>query len=93
MDADVVRAMMWVVQFLLGGLCSVLWLNFRDLKARAEATDAALAAYKIHIAENYVTQNELGKAIDHLGKSIDAVFAKLDRIDSKLDNKQDKVTS
>ena len=47
-------------------------------------------AYKLHVAETYVTGNELSKAIDAFNRSIDAVFAKLDRIEEKLDKKADK---
>lgn len=48
------------------------------------------ASFRLHISENYVTQNELSKAIDALSRGIDAVFKKLDRIEEKLDSKQDK---
>jgi hypothetical protein len=44
----------------------------------------------LHVAEAYVTSNELGKAIDAFNRSIDAIFTKLDRIESKVDNKADK---
>ncbi|CAJ2712508.1 hypothetical protein [Burkholderia pseudomallei] len=49
-----------------------------------------LAAYKLHCAESFVTNNALEKAIDTFNRSLDAVFAKLDRIEEKLDRKVDK---
>lgn len=84
------QALLWLLQFLVAGFCTVLWFNYRDLKNKSETTAKELAQYQLHIAENYVTQSELAKAIESLIKSIDAVFAKLERIDTKLDHKQDK---
>lgn len=49
-----------------------------------------LAAYKLHVAEHYVTTNELSKAIDALNETIKGVFQRFDRLDSKLDSKADK---
>lgn len=77
------------------GLCgtgagTVVWWMFRSLAARVDSTERELAAYKLHVAETYVTSNELGKAIDAFNRSIDAIFAKLERIENKLDTKQDK---
>lgn len=90
MDAEFQRFVLWFLQVLIGAFSAILWMNFRDLKFISEATTKELAAYKLHVAECYVTQNDLSKAIDSLGRSLDAVFKKLDRIEEKLDNKQDK---
>ncbi len=49
-----------------------------------------LAAYKLHVAETYVTSNALSSSIDAINRAIEAVFKKLDRIDEKLDKKADK---
>jgi uncharacterized coiled-coil DUF342 family protein len=49
-----------------------------------------LAAYKLHVAEVYVTTNELTKAIDALNETIKGVFSRFDRLDQKLDRKADK---
>lgn len=83
------------------GAGTVTWYLFRRLQGQVdkqgekhakEAADLreALAAHKLHVAENYVTNNELSKAIDSLNDTIKAVFAKLERIDTKLDGKADK---
>lgn len=88
MDANTI--LFWAVQALLGGFCAVLWTNFRDVKATAEANVKALADHKLHAAETYVTQSDLTRAIDALSRGIDAVFKKLDRIEEKIDMKQDK---
>lgn len=90
MDADLQRFLWFALQALGGGFCTLTWFNYRDLKANLEANRADLAKYKIHIAETYVTQNELTKAIDAFHRSVDAIFAKLERIEDKLDHKQDK---
>jgi predicted nucleic acid-binding Zn-ribbon protein len=76
------------------------WITKRSiaqLDRKIEAHDEALqkradelAAFKLHVAESYVTGNELSKAIDTFNRSIDAVFVKLDRIEEKLDKKADK---
>ncbi|KVZ18649.1 hypothetical protein WT88_29660 [Burkholderia stagnalis] len=49
-----------------------------------------LAAYKLHVAETYVTSNALSSSIDAINRAIEAIFKKLERIDDKLDNKADK---
>lgn len=55
-----------------------------------EKLDRDLQSYKLHVAETYVTQSDLTKAIDTFSKSVEAVFKKLERIEDKLDNKADK---
>ena len=84
------KILLLVLQALGGGFCALLWFNFREVKSHLKNVADDLAAYKLHIAENYVTQNELTKAIDSLTKSIDNMSSKLDKIDTKLDGKQDK---
>lgn len=69
---------------------TVSFWAFRSLVTRVVDTEKDLATFKLHCAEQYVTTNELGKAIDAFNRSIDAVFAKLDRIEEKLDKKADK---
>jgi hypothetical protein len=58
-------------------------------ESQQRLTDA-LSAHKLHVAEHYVTNDSLQKAIDAFNRSLDAVFAKLDRIEEKLDKKADK---
>ncbi len=50
----------------------------------------ALADHKLHVAETYVPNTQMQKAIDAFNDAIKAVFAKLERIDDKLDAKADK---
>jgi hypothetical protein len=84
------KLLLIALQVLGGGFCTLIWFNFREVKQNLKAVTEDLALYKLHIAENYVTQNELTKAIDGLSKAIDGLSSKLDRIDYKLDTKQDK---
>lgn len=87
----------WIFQGLLTVLFSVLGWNFKTLKddvvsaaAERDLVNKDLQAYKLHVAETYVTQTDLSKAIDNFGKAIEAVFKKLERIEDKLDMKADK---
>jgi len=92
MDIDTLR---WVIEGLLAGFAFVLWAVFWNTKKLAENTVNDLAAYKLHVAETYVTGSALNKSIDALIKSLDAlsdaVFKKLDKIEDKLDSKVDKI--
>lgn len=91
MEAETSKLVLYLLQVVVGGFCGVLWFLYQDLKKKADGTAKELANYRVHIAETYVTQNELTKAIDALNRAVDAIFNKLDRIDNKLDNKQDKI--
>lgn len=94
MDADVQRILMYVLQGLGGAFCTVIWFAYRDLKAKQESDRESLAAYKLHVAESYVTQNVMTKAIDSIAEALktmnQSMDKKLDRIEYKLDGKQDK---
>jgi hypothetical protein len=69
---------------------AVLWWLFRSIHAKADANERALADFKLHCAETYVTANNFEKALQGLTETFKAVFAKLDRIEDKLDGKADK---
>lgn len=79
-----------LIEGLLTILLIVVWWNFRALKIQADATQKDFAEYKLHVAEHYVTQNDLSKTIEAFNRSIDAIFKKLERIEDKLDSKADK---
>jgi predicted nucleic acid-binding Zn-ribbon protein len=98
---DLTTAVVSIGSAVVTGAATVFgWLVKRSvsqLDRRVDAHETALKeqsetfhAYKLHVAETYVTGNELSKAIDAFNRSIDAVFAKLDRIEEKLDKKADK---
>lgn len=52
--------------------------------------DKTIADFKLNVAQNYVTHNDLSKTFEAFNRAIDAVFKKLDRIEDKLDSKADK---
>jgi hypothetical protein len=87
MDLNVLNS--WLLTA-AGGAGVVVWWLFRTVHARVERAETALAEFKLHCAENYVTSNTLEKALDNLNKTIGAVFTKLERIEDKLDLKADK---
>lgn len=76
----------WLWQRSQAQLDNTIESHGRQLKS----LDSELSSYKLHVAETYVTSNELSKAIDAFNRAIDAVFGKLDRIEDKLDKKADK---
>jgi hypothetical protein len=80
----------WALDLLLLGFATVLWFLLRKLISDVGAITKALADYKLHVAENYVTQSSLSKSMDALAGSIGEVFRKLERIEDKLDGKADK---
>lgn len=60
---------------------AVLWSLYKSVrddaraaKAQAEAQKNELTAYKLYVAEHYVTQNDLTKAVANLEKSIDRLI-------------------
>jgi hypothetical protein len=63
--------------------------NASDSAERAEKAEKALADFKLHCAETYVTSGALEKAIDRFSASIDAVFKKLEQLDEKFDRRLD----
>jgi septal ring factor EnvC (AmiA/AmiB activator) len=87
MDLNVLNS--WLLGAAGVACAAVAWM-FRRQDARIENAERALADFKLHCAESFVTSNTLEKALDNLNKTIGAVFAKLERIEDKLDLKADK---
>lgn len=69
------------------GVGAVAFWMFRSLVARVDANEKELASFKLHVAETYVTDSALEKAIDRFSQSIDAVFRKLEQMDEKFDRR------
>ena len=59
-------------------------------KDRADDLDKRLAEHKLHVAENYVTNSDLTKAVDAFTSGLKEIFGKLERINERLDSKADK---
>ena len=73
-----------VVLFILAGATSLLAYFYKDLKTKMEADQADLAAYKTHIAVNFVTAAQLKGSIDSLNINIATVAQTVSRIEDKL---------
>ncbi|OVE48547.1 hypothetical protein CBW21_08250 [Chromobacterium violaceum] len=80
---------------------TVAWYLYRRLQGQVDRNGEQhskalaelhkdLSEHRLHVAENYVTNTVLTRALDSLNDTIKAVFQKLDRIDEKLDRKADK---
>lgn len=87
MDLETLRL---VLELLIVALAVVVWHMIRRNSVAQSETARELAAYKLHVSENYSTKNDLAGAVASFTKAVDAVFAKLDKIDDKLDRKADK---
>lgn len=79
-----------VLELLLAALATVLFWNFKTLKAELreevlsrEGLNRDLQDHKLHVAETYATNTDMRGFIE-------AVFKKLDRIEDKIDQKADK---
>jgi hypothetical protein len=79
MDPDFIRNALTFIQIVGGGVCFLLYRAYLVVSERAARVEVDLAAYKLHVAETYLTN-----------KAMESILAKLDRIEDKLDNKQDK---
>jgi hypothetical protein len=94
MDPVLQQIIIYAVQAIVVGFCTVIWFSYRDMKAKLEEQQKDVAAYKLHVAEHYVTQNVLSKALEGLTASLEkfdtSMGNRLDRIENKLDSKQDK---
>ena len=66
---------------------TVFWWIIQRLRTDIDMVKQQLAEHRLHVAENYVTNSELAKAIDGMNKSFSEVFAKLDRL---MESKADK---
>jgi hypothetical protein len=86
MDLNVLNS--WLLAA-AGAAGAVVWWLFRTVHARVERAETALAEFKLHCAETYVTSGVLEKAIDRFSASIDAVFKKLEQLDEKFDRRLD----
>lgn len=80
--------MMWIIEFMLGGLCIILWFMLLDVKKKAEAVAEALLLYKAHVAETYVSGTHLDKTMESVNRSLDALLTTVSRIEERLYKKE-----
>lgn len=79
----------WIVQGLIAIVLTVGAWMFRDVKMTAEKTKDEFLAYKTHVAERYVSSDQLTKTIDNLYKTLDNVAGAVSRIETRLNNQAD----
>lgn len=106
--ADVKEILVALLTLGLGGAGVVLWslyLSVRKEAARAhtriESLGAELANYRTHVAENYVTQPALAKALNSVERTVERLIEAFDsnskemresisQIHRRVDQKADK---
>lgn len=78
--------------YILQGLCvivaTILWANFKDVKAKADKANNDLAEYKLIVAEKYTTGEELREAVAAINRSFDQYSTKLD---ARLDRLEERI--
>ena len=70
MDQDFIRNTLTIIQIVGGGICFILYRAYLNVAVKANKVETDLAAYKLHVAETYMTS-----------KAMESVLAKLDRIE------------
>lgn len=88
MDIETIRVIAELVGVPLFGATG--WV-LRRVASDLARQERAFAEYKLHVAENYVTKNNLKDAIDQFTRSNEAIMRQLERMDDKLDSKADRV--
>lgn len=88
MDVESLRLVAELVGVPIFGL--IAWTLKKAISDLREM-EKALADFKLHVAEHYVTQNGLEKVIEQFTRSNEAIMRQLERMDNKLDGKADKV--
>lgn len=68
MDAATV---MFIIQSLLSVAGIVLWNVFTDVKEQARNTQKEFADYKVQVAKEYVSREEIDKIISSLNRTVE----------------------
>lgn len=88
MDATL---LLGIVQGLLTILCGIIAWAHIDVKKKTENLEKDLSAYKLMVAEKYVSSDELKDAIAGLNKSFENYSNKWDHRMDKLEDKIEKM--
>ena len=75
---------LWAVQLLVGVLLAVLAWNFRKVEAKADATEKEFAAFRTRVAETYVSDNDLTRALSSINQNIQTVITTVARVEERL---------
>lgn len=79
-----------IIQLCLGVVVSVVGYLYRDVKTKSDATQLDLLAYKLHVSENFVSNDQLARAIEVFNSSIADVKAGVQRIETHMFMGQDR---
>jgi hypothetical protein len=75
--------------YITGLAFAVVAFFYKKLDSRADSTHEALMAYKVHVAETFVTTDQLTRAIEHLNKTVENVAGGVLRIEARLNHQID----
>lgn len=91
MDAGQV---MYLIQTLMGVCGVVLWAMFNDVKSQSKTTQKELADYKVQVAKEYASREEVDRIIASFNKSIEQhtviINDRFNRLENILDRVRDK---
>jgi len=90
-----------IFSLLMTGFCHILWQKISKIEGNAERANSDLAEFKLYVAREHPTQEQLTKAIDGMTSAIREVFGQLNTIRTdiremsnnfrdKLDTKADR---
>lgn len=75
--------------YITGLTFAVVAFFYKKLDSRADKTHEALMDYKVHVAETFVTTDQLTRAIEHLNKTVENVAGGVLRIEARLNHQID----
>lgn len=75
--------------YITGIAFAVVAFFYKKLDGRADKTHEALMDYKVHVAETFVTTDQLTRAIEHLNKTVENVAGGVLRIEARLNHQID----
>ncbi len=78
-----------IIQALVGALGVVLWFLYTELKKKADNQHVDFLNYKLHVAETFVTTNQLTGVIETLNRNVEAVATTALRIEGRLNQQID----
>lgn len=76
---------------LLTVLGVVLWSMYNDVKKQARDTATELAAYKVVVAEKYVSTEELQKSLEQINRTIEKSYEQFSDRFSRIENRLEAV--
>lgn len=78
-----------VIQIVIGLAFTVFGFMYKELKNKVDKTHEDFLVYRTHVAERYVSVDQLTKAIENLNSTINSVASAVTRIEGRLNNQLD----